>query len=246
MLGDRRGAAVALARRVLRDRLGDRGRVDALVRPERPVLGDHGRVQHEVRDLRVAHHPPLLALEPGELHLAGAVVDDRWLRERQAAERRRIGQVPGQDVDGRDRREPDGAQHAGDHDREHEDDDPADEREVSRWPTFRRPRRCPARGRPGRGSGPGPRPVPVVAARRTRRRGVRGAGGGFRASRARDREVARPHARRSGVAARQVPARATLRCPSVGGKVACLVSADDRHPSCTGRRPWRGPRAATT
>ena len=90
LLGDGRCAALAgaLARDVLGGRREHRGGVEAIVVPEGPVLGDGRRVEEQLRNVVEGHDAALLALEAGELDLAGTVVDDRRLGERQALERR--------------------------------------------------------------------------------------------------------------------------------------------------------------
>ena len=92
LLGDRRGAALglALAGRVLDGRREDRRRVVALVVPEGPILGRGRGVEDELGHLVERDDAALLALEPGELDLAGPVVDDRRLVEGEALELRRV------------------------------------------------------------------------------------------------------------------------------------------------------------
>ncbi len=93
LLGDRRRAALADAGRVLGHGRDQGGGVDAGVVPEGAVLGRRRRIEDEGRDIGVVDDTPALVLEPSELGLAGAVVDDRRLRERELAEVARIGQV---------------------------------------------------------------------------------------------------------------------------------------------------------
>ena len=93
LLGDRRRAALADAGRVLGDGRDQGGGVDAGVVPEGAVLRGRRRIEDEGRDIGIVDDTPALVLEPSELGLAGAVVDDRRLRERELAEVARIGQV---------------------------------------------------------------------------------------------------------------------------------------------------------
>ena len=80
LLGDRRGAARPAGDGVEAGR-EDADRVEARVRPELLVLDRGRRIEHLVGD--VAERDDLAAerAEPGELDLAGAVVDDRGLLE---------------------------------------------------------------------------------------------------------------------------------------------------------------------
>ena len=107
LLGDRRGAALALARRRSRRRpptiaagskpsFAQNVRSSAVVVASRTSFGTSSNVDDA----------PLLALEPPELDLAGAVVDDRRLGERQLVEVDGIGQVLRQGADRGDGRRP--------------------------------------------------------------------------------------------------------------------------------------------
>ena len=80
LLGDRRGAAARAAQRV-EPGGDDRRRVEAGVLPERLVL-DRGRgIEQDRRDLVEGDDLALEVAEPGELDLAGPVVDDDLLGE---------------------------------------------------------------------------------------------------------------------------------------------------------------------
>ena len=105
LLGDGRCAALARARRVLGDGRDQRGRVDAGVLPERAVLRRRRGVEDQRRDIGVVDDAAALVLEPAQLHLAVAVVDDRGLGEGQVAELARVGQVGREDAKRRDRQD---------------------------------------------------------------------------------------------------------------------------------------------
>jgi hypothetical protein len=95
LLGDRRRAPLARAARVLGDGGDDRARVEATVVPEASVLGRRRGVDDELGHVCVGDDPALLPLEAGELDLAGPVVDDGGLVERQLFEDCGIGKVAG-------------------------------------------------------------------------------------------------------------------------------------------------------
>ena len=121
LLGDRRGAPVTAAARVLGDRGEDRRRVEARVLPERAVLGRGRRVEDEPGNLVEGDDPPAFLLERAQDDGAGPIVDDGRLVEGQRVERRRVRQVAREDADGGGRGEPDAAPDDDDrHDRDEE------------------------------------------------------------------------------------------------------------------------------
>ena len=104
LLGDRRGAALAGARRVLGDGRDEGGEVDAGVVPERAVLGGRRRVEDEGRDVVVARRRG--AAGPGTDRARPC----RRGRRRSSAGRTRgsssvarVGQAGRQDAERRDR-----------------------------------------------------------------------------------------------------------------------------------------------
>ncbi len=148
LLGDGRGAALglALAGDVLDGCGEDRGRVVALVVPERSILGGGRGVEDELGDLVERDHAALLALEPGELDRAGPVVDDRRLVEGEALQLRGVGQVAAEHGDGAAcRHEPERP----------EGTDAEDERQRDRQqdPAKGQPLRLAAEARPARDEG---------------------------------------------------------------------------------------------
>ena len=78
LLGDRGRAATVAAQRIEAGG-DDADRIEAGVLPEGLVLDRGRRVQEDRRDLLEGHDLALEVAEPGELHLAGPVVDDRLL-----------------------------------------------------------------------------------------------------------------------------------------------------------------------
>ncbi len=133
LLGDRRGATPVALERL--DRCGDhRLDVVAVVGPERPVLGRRRRVEHERGDLAVVDDMACGALEPAELHLPGAVVDQGRLVERERREGLGVREVLRQRRDRAHRDEAGGADGGqGDQDQEHpEEHEAADDERRAR------------------------------------------------------------------------------------------------------------------
>ena len=119
LLGDRRGAARVAPERPER-RGHDRDRVEPGVLPEGLVLDRGRRVEQHLRDLVEGHDLALGVAEPGQLDLAGPVVDDRLLGQDVVGQLRRVVEAVGQRDVGADRRERDDRADSGE---EQEDDD---------------------------------------------------------------------------------------------------------------------------
>jgi hypothetical protein len=111
--------------------------VEAIVGPERPVLGRGRRVQHQLGHVGKVDDAAILALESGQLDGARAVIDDGRLGEREGGEVGRVRQVASEKIDdgrARNRRDADKCAGRDDHRQHHAERERARARSGGAWP----------------------------------------------------------------------------------------------------------------